>query len=196
MSCLIKDDWDAMRTLAEFGLDMVEGGDRASIVTIEVRPDIIVQVMEAQKENTRSQKFMERARQGETMVGTIGSNGELRYKGLLYVPKIMRENVLKELHHSRLAIHQGDGKMYHDLGRTYWWPFKYIAEFMARYLVCQQIKGNRKKKGGMLQPLEIPKWKWENISMDFVGGLPKTKSGKDTVWVIVDHLTKWLTYYQ
>ena len=104
----------------------------------------------------------------------------------------MRNEVLKDLHQSSLAIHPGGGKMYHDLGRTYWWPNlkKDISEFVSRCLVCQQVKGDRKKKGGMLQPLEIPRWKWENISMDFVGGLPKTKGGKDTIWVIVDRLTK------
>ena len=192
MMCLIRDDWDAMKTLAEFGLDLVEGEDRVTMFTIEARPDIIVQVMEAQKNNARSKKFMERARRGETNVWSIGTNGELRYRGRLYVPKVMRNEVLKDLHQSKLAIHPGGGKMYHDLGRTYWWPNlkKDIAEFVARCLICQQVKGDRKKKGGMLQPLEILKWKWENISMDFVGGLPKTKGGKDTIWVIVDRLTK------
>lgn len=90
MSCLIRDDWDAMRTLTEFGLEIVEGEDRAMMFTIEARPDIVVQVVEAQKENARSHKFMKRARRGETTVWTIGPNGELRYGGRLYVPKGMR----------------------------------------------------------------------------------------------------------
>lgn len=53
------------------------------------------------------------------------------------------------------------------------------CDFYGKCLVCQQVKGDRKKKGGMLQPLEISKWKGESIAMDFVGGLPKTKGGKD-----------------
>lgn len=82
--------------------------------------------------------------------------------------------------------------MYHNLSRTYGWPSlkKDIAQFVARCFVCQHVNGDRKKVGGMLEQLEIPLWKWEHISMDFVGGLPKARGGKDTIWVIVDRLTK------
>ena len=95
--------------------------------------------MEAQKGNARSQKFIKRAEEGNTRVWEIGSNGELLYKGRLYVLKVMREDVLKKLHQSRLAIHPGGNKMYHDLIHTYWWPSlkKDIATFVARCLVCQ-----------------------------------------------------------
>lgn len=63
---------------------------------------------------------------------SIGSNGELRYKEKLFIPKDMREEVLKELHQSTLAIHTGENKMYYDLVHTYWWPSlkKDIATFM------------------------------------------------------------------
>ena len=82
--------------------------------------------------------------------------------------------------------------MYKDLKRTFWWPSlkRSIAQFVARCLTCQQVKGERKKPGGELQPLEIPNWKWEDISMDFVSGLPRTRGRNDSIWVIVDRLTK------
>ena len=63
---------------------------------------------------------------------------------------------------------------------------KDIAEFMSRCLVCQQVKAEHRKPSGTLQPLPIPEWKWEHITMDFVVGLPRTRAGFDAIWVIVD----------
>ena len=65
-----------------------------------------------------------------------------------------------------------------------------VAEFVARCLVCQQVKIKHRKPSGMLQPLLILEWKWEHITMDFVIGLPRTRAGFDAIWVIVDRLTK------
>ena len=59
-----------------------------------------------------------------------------------------------------------------------------------KYLTCQQVKAEHQKPAGLLQPLAIPEWKWEQITMDFISGLPKTIKGHDSIWVIVDRLTK------
>ena len=67
---------------------------------------------------------------------------------------------------------------------------KDVAEFVARCLVCQQVKAEQKKPGGLLHPLEIPLWKWESISMDFVDGLPRSGKGNTGISVIADRLTK------
>ena len=67
---------------------------------------------------------------------------------------------------------------------------KDVTEFVSKCLVCQQVKAPRQKTTGMLQPLSIPKWKWENIVIDFIVGLPKTLKGYTIIWVIVDRLTK------
>ena len=64
------------------------------------------------------------------------------------------------------------------------------AEFVSKCLVCQQVKAKHQKPTGTLQPLPIPKWKWEHIVMDFVVGLPRTQIDHDAIWVIVDRLTK------
>lgn len=82
--------------------------------------------------------------------------------------------------------------MYQDLKRLYWWygMKNDVAKFVAKCLSCQQVKIEHQKPAGLLQPLEIPQWKWENITMDFVTGLPKTKGRNGTIWVIVDRLTK------
>ncbi len=65
-----------------------------------------------------------------------------------------------------------------------------IAQYVQSCLVCQQVKAEHQKPGGLLRPLEIPQWKWEMITMDFVTGLPVVRGGFDSIWVIVDRLTK------
>ena len=81
--------------------------------------------------------------------------------------------------------------MYQDLKQLYWWNGmkKDVADFVSRCLTCQQVKAEHQKPAGPFQRLEIPEWKWENITMDFVVGLPPA-SGYDSIWVIVDRLTK------
>ena len=65
-----------------------------------------------------------------------------------------------------------------------------VAEFVQKCLTCQQVKAEHQRPAGMFQPLEIPEWKWDQITMDFVSSLPKTTTGHDSIWVIVDRLTK------
>jgi hypothetical protein len=82
--------------------------------------------------------------------------------------------------------------MYLDLKKNYWWHgMKHdIARFVAYYDVCRRIKAEHQKPSGLLQPLPIPMWKWDEVGMDFITGLPRTKNGHDSVWVVVDRLTK------
>ena len=65
-----------------------------------------------------------------------------------------------------------------------------IAEFVAKCLVCQQVKAEHQKPTGLLQSLPISEWKWEYIMMEFVTGLPWSPKGHDSIWVIIDRLTK------
>jgi len=65
-----------------------------------------------------------------------------------------------------------------------------VAGYVAKCSICQQVKVEHQKLVGLLQPLPIPEWKWEMITMDFVSGLPRGKRGNDAIWVIVDRLTK------
>nr|GEV96131.1 retrotransposon protein, putative, Ty3-gypsy subclass [Tanacetum cinerariifolium] len=65
-----------------------------------------------------------------------------------------------------------------------------IATYVSQYLTCAKVKAEHLKPSGLLQQLETPEWKWENVTMDFVTGLPRTPSGYDSIYVIVDRLTK------
>ncbi|GJU46549.1 putative reverse transcriptase domain-containing protein [Tanacetum coccineum] len=82
--------------------------------------------------------------------------------------------------------------MYQDLKLLYWWPNMKadIATYVSKCLTCAKVKAEHQKLSRLLQQPEIPVWKWERITMDFVSGLPRTPSGYDTIWVIVDRLTK------
>ncbi|GJT06676.1 putative reverse transcriptase domain-containing protein, partial [Tanacetum coccineum] len=104
----------------------------------------------------------------------------------------LRELVMHESHKSKYSIHPGSDKMYQDLKLLYWWPNMKadIATYVSKCLTCAKVKAEHQKLAGLLQQPEIPIWKWERITMDFVSGLPRTPSGYDTIWVIVDRLTK------
>jgi hypothetical protein len=99
---------------------------------------------------------------------------------------------MQEAHTSAYTVHPGSIKMYNDLKGVFWWPNmkREIAQYVLECTTCQQVKVDHKKTAGPLQPLEIPTWKWEGISMDFVTGLPRTSVGYDAIWVIVDRLAK------
>ncbi|GJY35628.1 putative reverse transcriptase domain-containing protein [Tanacetum coccineum] len=80
----------------------------------------------------------------------------------------------------------------HQLVVIVWWPGmkRDIAEYVSRCLTCSKIKAEHQKPSGLLQQPEIPEWKWEKITMDLVTKLPRSSSGYDAIWVIVDRLTK------
>nr|GEX16233.1 reverse transcriptase domain-containing protein [Tanacetum cinerariifolium] len=82
--------------------------------------------------------------------------------------------------------------MYQDLRKLYWWPNMKadVATYVGQCLTCAKVKAEQLKPSGLLQQPEILKWKWENVTMDFVTGLPMTLSGYNLIWVIVDRLTK------
>ncbi|GJW37442.1 reverse transcriptase domain-containing protein [Tanacetum coccineum] len=99
---------------------------------------------------------------------------------------------MDEAHKSKYSVHPGSGKMYYDLRDRYWCPRmeKDIAEYVSKCLTCLKVKAKHQRPSGLLQEPEIPVWKWEEIAIDFVTKLPRTSSGHDTIWVIVDRLTK------
>ncbi|GJQ95934.1 putative reverse transcriptase domain-containing protein [Tanacetum coccineum] len=100
--------------------------------------------------------------------------------------------IMHESHNSKYSIRSSFDKMYHDLKKLYWWPDMKadIATYIRKCLTCLKVKDEYQKPSSLLVPPKIPQWKWENITMDFITKLPKTSSGYDTIWVIVDHLTK------
>lgn len=112
----------------------------------------------------------------------------------VWVPFIKgnRQTLMDEAHKSKFSIHPGATKMYRDLREGYWWPSmkRDVAKYVEECLTCRKVKAEHQRPHGKLQPLEIPVWKWEKITMDLITKLPKTPRGNDAIWVIVDRLTK------
>ncbi|GJW21833.1 reverse transcriptase domain-containing protein [Tanacetum coccineum] len=122
------------------------------------------------------------------------SDRTLYYLDRIWVPLKgdVRTLIMDEAHKSKYSVHPGADKMYYDLRDRYWWPGmkKDIAEYVSKCLTCLKVKAEHQRPSGRLQQPEIPVWKWEEIAIDFVTKLPRTSSGHDTIWVIVDRLTK------
>jgi hypothetical protein len=118
----------------------------------------------------------------------------LWYKKRLCVLKVkeIKELILREAHDSTYSIYPGSTKMYQDLKSRYWWygTKRAIAEYVALCDNYQRVKVERQRPIGLLQPLKIPQWKWEQISMDFIIGLPTMKSSYDYIWVIINRFSK------
>lgn len=100
------------------------------------------------------------------------------YEDQICVPKKdeLRKIILDEAHNSAYSIHPGSTKMYQDLRQKYWWVGmkRDIAELVARCDICKRVKVECKRPAGLLQSLHIPVWKWDDITMDFIVGLPHT----------------------
>nr|GEZ64314.1 putative reverse transcriptase domain-containing protein [Tanacetum cinerariifolium] len=104
----------------------------------------------------------------------------------------LRALIMHESHKSKYYVHPGSEKMYQDLKQLYWWPNikANIATYVSKCLTCLRMKAEHQNPSSLLVQPEIPQWKWDNITMDFVTKLPMTSSGYDTIWMIVDRLTK------
>lgn len=126
------------------------------------------------------------------VVDTLSRKSLLRDRACVPdVPKL-KKSILEEAHRSGLSIHTGATKMYQELKKSFWWPRmkKEVARFEYIRLTCQKSKIEHQKSLDLMQLLSIPEWKWDNISMDLVTSLLRMTKGCDSIWVIVNRLTK------
>ncbi|GJW82216.1 putative nucleotidyltransferase, ribonuclease H [Tanacetum coccineum] len=121
-------------------------------------------------------------------------DGSLYFMDRIWVPLVgdVRKVILNKAHKSRYFMHPGAEKMYHDLRDMYWWPGmkRDIAIYVSKCLTCAKVKAEHQRPSGLLQQPEIPEWKWEKNTIDLITKLPRSRSGHDAIWVIVDKLTK------
>ena len=173
----------------------VDNREEALLASFQVRPILIDRILEIQTTDDEIQELIQLRNDGKKKDLRIReSDGMLMQGNRMYVPNNaeLKKDILDEAHISAYAMHPGGTKMYHTIRPFYYWPGmkREIAEYISRCIICQQVKAERKKPFGLMQPLPIPQWKWDDITMDFVYKLPRTQNGYDGVWVIVDRLTK------
>jgi hypothetical protein len=145
-------------------------------------------------EDVEIREIRETMERGKASDFTEDDQGTIWFKNRICVPDVgdLRKTILREAHVSAYSIHPGSTKMYQDLKRRYWWygMKRDVAAHVALCDTCHRVKADHQKPAGLLQLLKVPEWKWEEISMDFIVGLPWTPAGYDSIWVIVDRLTK------
>ncbi|GJX30150.1 putative reverse transcriptase domain-containing protein [Tanacetum coccineum] len=167
---------------------------RVRAMSITIHSGLKTKILEAQSEASKDLKAPAEWLRGLERHFEQRADGEIYFFDRIWIPSIgdVRKLIMDEAHTSRYSVHPGADKMYYDLRDLYWWPGmkRDIAEYVSRCLTCSKIKAEHQKPSGLLQQPEIPEWKWEKLAMDFITKLPKSSSGYDTIWVIVDRLTK------
>ncbi|KAG8501112.1 hypothetical protein CXB51_003183 [Gossypium anomalum] len=153
--------------LRAMNVNLSVSSDNVLVVELKVKPLLTHQICKTQKVNDELVAKRAECVSNVDSEFQIDDNDCLRFRSRLCVPRNSEliSMILNEAHDSRMSIHPGSTKMYNDLKRQFWWP-------------------------GLLQPIMIPEWKWDRVTMDFVSGLPLSSSKKDAIWVVVDRLTK------
>nr|GEZ09134.1 reverse transcriptase domain-containing protein [Tanacetum cinerariifolium] len=135
------------------------------------------------------------SKEGHTQ-GEIGttSGWNLMFNDKSWLPCYdeLRSVIMHESHKSKYSIHPGSDKMYQDMKKLYSWPNMKanIATYVSKCLTCARVKAEHQRPLGLLVQPAIPEWKWDNIMMGFITKLPKSPQGFDTIWVVVDQITK------
>ncbi|GJY16793.1 putative reverse transcriptase domain-containing protein [Tanacetum coccineum] len=114
------------------------------------------------------------------------ADGTLCLNGKSWLPSYgdLRTVIMHESHKSKYSIHSGSDKMYQDTKKLYWWPNMKadIATYVSKCLTCAKVKAEHQMPSGLLVQPEIPQWKWDNITMNFITKLPKSSQGYDTIF--------------
>src|SRR3954466_597475 len=176
---------------AKLNLLMVAEG---TIKNLEIQPNLVERIKEAQPSHPSIEGIKGKVSLGKASEFVVDDKGILWYGDRLCVPNIedLKQQILTEAHTAPYSIHPGGTKMYKDIQERFWWHGmkRDIATFISCCDSCQRIKAEHQRPAGLLQPNKIPEWKWDEIGMDFIVVLPRSRHGNDAIWVITDRLTK------
>ncbi|KAA0036674.1 pol protein [Cucumis melo var. makuwa] len=193
-AALITKQTSLLRDFERVEIAVSVGEVTSQLAQLSVQPTLRQKIIVAQQNDPY---LVEKRRLVETGQGedfSISSDDGLMFEGRLCVPEdsAVKTELLTKAHSSPFTMHPGSTKMYQDLRSVYWCRNmkREVADCVSRCLVCQQVKTPRQRPARLLQPLSVPGWKWESVSMDFITGLPKTLKGYTVIWVVVDRLTK------
>jgi hypothetical protein len=184
-------DTTLCQEMEKLNLGIVQQG---TLTHLKLESIILQRIIDAQRIDKGMKYIPEKMEADKENCFRKDDQGVIWFKDSIVVPKDaeVHQQILDEAHFSRYSIHPGSTKMYQDLKQHYWWTKMKIeiALYVAKCDTCRRVKAIHMKAAGPLQSLSIPTWKWEDISMDFIVGLPNTVKGFDSIWVIIDRLTK------
>ena len=159
--------------------------DGAMLAQLEAQPVLKLMIMDVQKKDEELQKKLQMVRDGDKTEFSEKEAGSLYFQNRLCVSddKELKKKLLYEAHNTVFTMHLGGNKMYQDLKQFYWWKGmkRDVIEYMSKCLTFHQVKAKHQVPTGLLNPLPIPQWKWDNITMNFVSGFPLTQQKHDSV---------------
>ncbi|GKC33643.1 putative nucleotidyltransferase, ribonuclease H [Tanacetum coccineum] len=161
-----------LHDLERLDVELCVRGSGGYWASMRIESNLMLQIKEAQRDDGELWAIVQNVEDGKHTEFSVDDDGVVWFEDRLCVPndQALREKVMTEAHSSPFTIHPGSTKMYRDLKQYFWWNG--IKQDVATF------------------PLEIPIWKWDEISMDFVTGLPTSQKRHDAIWVVVDRLTK------
>jgi len=168
------------------------------LCTLEAQPTVIKEIRVAQAANPQLEQIREKILVGKAPEFVIHKDGTIQFHNRVCVPIVeaLKRKILDECHNTPYSMHPGGNKLYKDLKQTFWWSNmkQEVADYVAKCLTCQRVKIEHQRPVRLLQPLDVPKWKWGSISMDFVVGLLLTQRKNNAICVIVVRLTNGAFY--
>nr|GEX24447.1 putative nucleotidyltransferase, ribonuclease H [Tanacetum cinerariifolium] len=151
---------EIIKYLERMDIELCIRGTKGYWASLKIEPNLILRIKKAPKEDAELWAVFQKSEEDEQTKFRVDDDGVMWFGDRLCIPS---DPTLRE------AV---------------------LSEAHRRCLICQQVKIEHQRASGLLQPLDIPVWKWDEISMDFVTGLPRTQKKNDAIWVVVDHLTK------
>ncbi|WVZ84393.1 hypothetical protein U9M48_031431 [Paspalum notatum var. saurae] len=150
-----------------------------------IEPTLEQEIRNHRKTDEKIREIRERIKLGKAPHFCEDERGTVWYKNRICVPDVdgIKKLILGEAHDTAYSIHTGSTKMYHDLKERFDGMKRALAEYVAVCDTCRRVKAEHRD-------LQILEWKWEEISMDFIVGLPRTRKGYNSMRVVVDRLTK------
>jgi hypothetical protein len=169
---------DLMKEFEKLKLGMVA---HTQEVTLEIESTLEQDIRKGQLEDTEIKEIKETMEKGKAPYFTEDDQGTIWFRNRICLPDVgdIRETILREAHDSSYSIHPSSTKVYQDLKQRNWWyrMKRDVSAHVALCDTCHRVKAEHQRPAGLLQPLKVPELKWEEISMDFIVGLPRTPTG-------------------
>ena len=158
--------------------DKMSLGFMTSITEMTVEPTLEQEIRKGQLGDEKIKEIVKNVALGKAPGFRVDEQGTLSHGKRICVPDIaqIKDSILREAHDSAYSIHPGSTKMYQDIKERFWWYGlkRDVATHVALCDTCQRVKAEHQRPAGLPQPLKVPEWKWEEVGMDFITGLPRT----------------------